>query len=60
MLATWLRRAGHSVTEVATGHQALDLARAAELVLLDVNLPDMSGFEVCRRSRATRGRPRSR
>ena len=49
VLATWLRRAGHTVTEAATGQEALSLVGAAELVLLDVNLPDMSGFEVCRR-----------
>ena len=48
VLATWLRRAGHTVTEVATGQDALSRVVAAELVLLDVNLPDMSGFEVCR------------
>jgi serine phosphatase RsbU (regulator of sigma subunit)/DNA-binding NarL/FixJ family response regulator len=48
VLATWLRRAGHTVTEVGTGQEALSLVGAAELVLLDVNLPDMSGFEVCR------------
>jgi serine phosphatase RsbU (regulator of sigma subunit)/DNA-binding response OmpR family regulator len=48
VLATWLRRAGHTVTEALTGQQALGLLDAAELVLLDVNLPDMSGFEVCR------------
>ena len=48
VLATWLRRAGHTVTEALTGQQALELVDAAELVLLDVNLPDISGFEVCR------------
>jgi CheY-like chemotaxis protein len=48
VLATWLRRAGHTVTEATTGREALGKVAAAELVLLDVNLPDMSGFEVCR------------
>ena len=48
LLGTWLRRAGHTVVEAATGREALDLVAAAELVLLDVNLPDVSGFEVCR------------
>jgi serine phosphatase RsbU (regulator of sigma subunit)/DNA-binding response OmpR family regulator len=48
VLATWLRRAGHTVTEVTTGQEALSKVGVAELVLLDVNLPDMSGFEVCR------------
>ena len=49
VISTWLRRAGYTVTEVGTGGEALGLAGSAELVLLDVNLPDMSGFEVCRR-----------
>jgi DNA-binding response OmpR family regulator len=48
LIATWLRRAGHTVTEVGTGREALSRLDGAELVLLDVNLPDMSGFEVCR------------
>ena len=48
VIATWLRRAGHQVTEAATGSAALDLVDSAELVILDVNLPDMSGFDVCR------------
>ncbi len=48
VIATWLRRAGHTVDEAGTGQEALDRVSAAELVLLDVHLPDMSGFEVCR------------
>jgi len=48
VLATWLRRAGHTVIEVSTGREALDRAPEAEAVLLDVHLPDMSGFDVCR------------
>jgi len=48
VLATWLRRAGHTVTEATTGEEALGKVADAELVLLDVNLPDMSGFDVCR------------
>ena len=47
VIATWLRRAGHRVTEVGTGREALSRVADAELVLLDVNLPDMSGLEVC-------------
>ena len=45
----WLRRAGHEVVEAATGRDALDSVRerTVDLVILDVNLPDMSGFEVC-------------
>ncbi len=48
VLATWLRRAGHTVAEAGTGQEGLSKVPAAEVVLLDVNLPDMSGFEVCR------------
>ena len=49
VIVAWLKRAGHDVTEAATGQEALARATEAEVVLLDVNLPDLSGFEVCRR-----------
>lgn len=52
VIGRWLRQAGHTVVEAATGGEALALAGDAELVLLDVNLPDMSGFEVCARLKA--------
>jgi CheY-like chemotaxis protein len=48
LTGTWLRRAGHTVIEAASGHEALAKAGSAELILLDVNLPDISGYEVCR------------
>jgi serine phosphatase RsbU (regulator of sigma subunit)/CheY-like chemotaxis protein len=48
LIGTWLRRAGHSVIEAGTGREALNLVGDAELVLLDVNLPDISGIDVCR------------
>ena len=46
-----LTQAGFSVKEAATGQEALRLAYELrpELVLLDVNLPDFSGLEVCQR-----------
>lgn len=56
VIATWLRRAGYAVTEAGTGSEALIMVDAAELVLLDVNLPDMSGFDVCQR---IKGDPRT-
>jgi signal transduction histidine kinase len=52
-LARSLRDAGYQVVEAKTGAEAL--ARAAELpdlITLDVNLPDMNGFQVCRRIKA--------
>ena len=47
-----LRSAGYEVLEANTGNAALRLAPQADLVVLDINLPDMDGFEVCRRLRA--------
>jgi signal transduction histidine kinase len=49
-----LKRAGYQVIEAATGSDALALAAGErpDLVVLDVNLPDISGLEVCRRLRA--------
>ena len=45
-----LRAAGFNVTEAINGEQALEFAgKGADLILLDVNLPDIHGFEVCRR-----------
>jgi CheY-like chemotaxis protein/predicted DNA-binding protein len=48
--STILREDGFHVVEAATGQEALEaLARCnARVVVLDVNLPDMSGLEVCR------------
>ena len=49
-----LTRAGFSVIEAATGEDALRMVRESKpaLVVLDVNLPDISGIEVCRRIKA--------
>jgi CheY-like chemotaxis protein len=52
IMATWLRRAGHTVIEAATGREGLARAGEAELILLDVHLPDISGFDVCRQIKA--------
>jgi PAS domain S-box-containing protein len=53
VLKNILGRAGFRVTEAATGREALRLANdKPDIVLLDVNLPDISGFEVCRQIKA--------
>ena len=51
-----LRAADFAVTEGINGEQALERALNTDLLLLDVNLPDIHGFEVCRR---LRGDPRT-
>ncbi len=50
-LAHGLQREGYAVTRVATGQAALD-EPDADLVLLDLGLPDIDGYELCRRIRA--------
>src|SRR5215217_5852442 len=48
-----LGREGFEVREADTGEQALRLAKEGpDLVILDVKLPDIGGFEVCRRIKA--------
>jgi two-component system, OmpR family, response regulator RegX3 len=46
-LTAGLRREGFAVERTATGAAALDAA-AAEVVLLDLRLPDLDGLDVCR------------
>lgn len=54
LLATVLRNANYSVEVAGNGLTALERARGEPpaLILLDVMLPDLDGFEVCRRLRA--------
>ena len=48
-----LRRAGFAIIEAANGVEALRAVAAhPDLVILDVNMPDFDGFEVCRRIKA--------
>ena len=50
-LARGLRKLGFEVLEAGNGRQALRLAPLCAAVLLDVQLPDLPGTEVCRRLR---------
>jgi two-component system, OmpR family, response regulator RegX3 len=49
-LVSGLRREGYEVSRVSTGEGALEAA-PADLVLLDLRLPDLDGLDVCRRLR---------
>ena len=51
-----LKRAGYHAIEAGTGEEALERLREHPdigVALLDIMLPDIDGFEVCRRIRAT-------
>ena len=51
-----LRRAGYQVVEAGTGAEALEKLQQNPdigVAILDIMLPDIDGFEVCRRIRAT-------
>jgi len=48
-----IRSAGWTALEAESGNAALEqVQQGIDLVILDVNLPDFDGFEVCRRIRA--------
>ncbi len=54
-----LKRAGYETVEAGTGQEALDQLKRnpdVNVALLDVMLPDMDGFEVCRRIRSGNNR----
>ena len=56
-LALLLSHAGHEVCDVRDGRSALEVARAfaPDVVLLDIGLPDMDGWELARKLRAQSG-----
>jgi CheY-like chemotaxis protein len=50
-----LERAGHSVVEASDGERALKMLKEErpDLVLLDVRMPGMNGWEVCRKIKSS-------
>ncbi|HEU5192226.1 MAG TPA: ATP-binding protein [Methylomirabilota bacterium] len=57
MQATLLRMLGHEVLEAATGAEGVDAAvrHAPDVVIMDIGLPDIDGYEAARRIRRQRG-----
>lgn len=56
MLASYFEAQGYKVTSVGWGNDALAVVEETvpDLVVLDIRLPDIDGYEVCRRLRAHR------
>jgi PAS domain S-box-containing protein len=55
LATTLLEKAGHHVTVVATGRAAIDSVareRSYDLILMDMHMPDIDGFEATRQIRA--------
>ena len=55
LVAVYLQNEGYSVYTCGTGQEALDYVNQArvDLAVLDVMLPDLDGFSVCRKLRET-------
>ncbi|MDO0937284.1 response regulator transcription factor [Streptomyces sp. DG2A-72] len=56
-LVMGLKRHGHEVNSVETGGAALQSYLDADLVLIDLELPDLDGLEVCRAIRSAADTP---
>ena len=54
LIAMLMQRRGYEIVAATLGSQGLEKARAErpDLIILDIMMPDMDGFEVCRHLRA--------
>lgn len=54
LLSTMLEEQGYEVREAINGNQALKSTQASppDLILLDINMPGLNGYEVCQRLKA--------
>lgn len=54
VVSATLKQAGFEVATASNGSEALDQVKIVKpaLIILDINMPDMDGYEVCRRLRA--------
>jgi len=59
LLRIYLTKNGFQVTEASNGREALKLIEQIpfDLILLDIMMPDMDGWEVCKRVRETKQTP---
>ena len=55
LISLFLKSEEYEVFEAANGREALELFNSIgpDLVILDVMLPDISGFDICKRIRET-------
>jgi DNA-binding response OmpR family regulator len=60
LIGDCLEKEGHTVLEAADGQQAIDLFAKnpdTDMALLDIMMPEVDGWQVCRRIRETSGVP---
>lgn len=57
LVGLMLQRQGYDIAAASSGRQALSMARSEDpdLIILDVMMPDMDGYEVTRRLRSDQG-----